>query len=167
MHLFHSPNWFNTWFERIYKIGVGLKGVDGLAEFIAGLALLISPSLVHTVLGAIAEELGDHHAHVYQFIAEYVGRLDDSLARSGLVFLIIFLLSHGILKLALVYCLLKEYVRVYPYALLILGGFLVYQLYVFVRLPTIGMGLFSLLDAIIIYLVWREWHELRAKKVVQ
>lgn len=158
--------WFNHWFERIYKIGVGIKGLDGLIEFVAGISLLLSPSLVHTVLDATASEFGEHHNRAFQFLAEYVGHLDDNLARSGLTFLIIFLISHGFLKLVLVYCLLKEYVRVYPYALAILGGFLVYQLYVFIRVPTIGMALFTLLDAIIIYLVWREWLELRSKKVV-
>lgn len=153
-----------SWFERIYKIGVALKGFDGLVEFIAGLALLISPRLVHIALSSLAAEVGEHHAHTFKFIAEYIGHLDDNLARSGLTFLIVFLISHGVLKLVLVYCLLREYVRVYPYALAILVGFLVYQLYVFIKLPTIGMGIFTLLDIIIIYLVWGEWRELRAKK---
>jgi len=157
--------WFNHWFERIYKIGVGLKGFDGLVEFVAGLALLISPSLVTIILDATTAELGEHHSRALQFLGEYVGRLDDSLASSSLVFLIVFLISHGVIKLVLVYCLLKEYVRVYPYALAILGAFLVYQLYVLIRVPTIGMGIFTLLDAIIIYLVWREWFDLRARKV--
>lgn len=153
-----------SWFERVYKIGVAIKGVDGLLEFIAGIALVISPRLVHIALGGLAAEVGEHHAHVFQFIAEYIGHLDSDLARGGLVFLTIFLISHGVIKLALVYCLLREYVRAYPYALVILVGFLVYQLYAFIKLPTIGMGVFTLLDIIIIYLVWGEWRDLREKK---
>lgn len=164
MRLLPKSGPLSRWFERIYKIGVAIKGIDGLIEFGAGVALLISPHLVHVVLGGVAAEMGEHHAHVFQFIAEYVGRLDDNLAKSGLAFLIIFLISHGLVKLVLVYCLLREYVRVYPYALVILIGFLVYQLYVLIAAPTIGMGIFTLLDIIIIYLVWGEWRELRAKK---
>lgn len=153
-----------SWYAQAYKVGVAIKGLDGLVELVVGLALLIAPHLVHVALSSLAVEVGEHHAHTFQFIAEYIGRLDENLARSGLAFLIVFLISHGVLKLVLVYCLLREYVRVYPYALVILIGFLVYQLYVLIATPTIGMAIFTLLDIIIIYLVWGEWRELRGKK---
>jgi len=154
------------WFEFVYKIGVGIKGFDGLVELIAGIALLISPHIVHVVLGSISGEFHEHmHVHrSFQFISEYVARLDGDLARSGLTFLILFLIIHGLVKLALVYCLLKEIVKAYPYALAVLTLFLIYQAYVFVKAPSIGMALFTILDAVIIWLVWREYRELRAKK---
>ncbi len=160
----HIPLRKKPYFEVIYKIGVGVKGFDGLAELITGVALLISPQLVHVVLGGLAKEFGEHHAQVSQFIAEYVARVDGELARSGLTFLILFLTIHGLVKLGLVYCLLKEIVRAYPVALAILGAFLVYQAYVLIVHPTIGMALFTILDAVIIWLVWGEYRDLQAKK---
>ncbi len=158
---------FNKWFERAYFIGVAIKGFDGLVELVVGLALLISPSLVHSVLSAVAGEAGEHHAHMFRFIAEYVARLDNELAHSGLTFLIIFLIGHGVVKLVLVYCLLKEIVRAYPYALFILVLFLIYQVYVLFGDHSIGMWLFTILDIVIIYLVWGEWRELHHKSVKQ
>lgn len=155
----------NPLFERVYKIGVAVKGVDGLAELVVGIMLLISPQLVHTVLAGLASELGEHHAHVFRFIAEYVARVDTELAASGLTFLIVFLITHGVVKLALVYCLLKEITRAYPISLAILGAFLAYQVYVLIINPTIGMALFTLLDIIIIWLVWGEYKDLREKMV--
>jgi uncharacterized membrane protein len=152
------------WFERVYKIGIAIKGFDGLVEFIAGIALLISPPLVHTLLGGIAREAGEHNGSVYHFIADYIARIDNDLARSGMVFLILFLITHGAVKLALVYCLLKEIVRAYPIALGILVAFLIYQAYVFIISPSLGMALFTILDVIIIWLVWGEYQDLRAKK---
>jgi len=152
------------WFETVYKVGVGIKGFDGLVELVTGIALLISPSLVHTALQAIAAELGERNGSVSHFIADYIARVDNDLAKSGLVFLIIFLITHGIVKLVLVYCLLKEIVKAYPLALGILVLFLVYQLYVFIVQPSIGMGLFTVLDVIIIWLVWGEYQDLKAKK---
>ena len=159
-----SPLRLKPWFEAVYKIGVGIKGFDGLVELAMGVALLISPQLVHSLLGGIARELGERHAQVFQFIAEYVARVDGELARSGLMFLILFLITHGLVKLGLVYCLLREIVRAYPVALAILGAFLVYQVYVFVVHPTIGMAIFSVLDAVIVWLVWGEYSDLKAKK---
>jgi len=154
----------NSWFERIYKIGVAVKGFDGLVELIVGMALWISPALVHRALTVLAGELGEHQGRTIQFITNYVARLDGDLARSGLSFLIFFLILHGIVKLVLVYCLLKEIVKAYPYALAILGLFFVYQLYVFIVSPTIGMALFTLLDGLIIWLVWHEYRDLLGKK---
>ena len=152
------------WFETVYKIGVGIKGFDGLVEFITGIALLISPSLVHTVLSAVAVEVGERHGSVSHFIVDYIARVDNDLSKSGLSFLILFLITHGLVKLALVYCLLKEIVKAYPIALAILVLFLVYQAYVFIVQPSIGMGLFTFLDIVIIWLVWGEYQDLRSKK---
>jgi uncharacterized membrane protein len=156
-----KSNVFNT----IFDIGVVIKGIDGLAELLAGIALLVSPSLVHTVLSGIAGA-NSGRVHVPHLVAQYVARLDDQLAASGLVFLIIFLLTHGIVKLALVYCLLKKIVRAYPIALAILVAFLVYQVYVFIQTPSLSMAVFCILDVVIVGLVWREYRILSPKKVV-
>lgn len=153
----HKP-----WFEGIYKLGVVVKGFDGLVEVTAGIALFLSPGIVHKTLSGLAGTAHHHHSHTAQFIATYVARLDGDLAKSGLTFLIVFLIGHGLVKLVLVYCLLRRLVCAYPYALGVLGLFLVYQLYVIVRDPTaIGMWLFSALDAVIIWLVYGEWRDLR------
>lgn len=152
------------WFETVYKIGVGIKGFDGLVEFLTGVALLIAPSLVHTVLSAVAVEVGERQGSVSHFIVDYIARVDSDLSKSGLGFLVLFLITHGLVKLALVYCLLKEIVKAYPIALAILVLFLVYQAYVFIVEPSIGMGLFTFLDIVIIWLVWGEYQDLRSKK---
>lgn len=148
-------------FNLIYDTGIIIKGIDGLIELVTGVLLLISPGLVHMVLMAVAGRAATAHNHLYHFIGDYVARLDKELAASGLVFLIIFLITHGVVKLVLVYCLLKKIVKVYPAALVILGLFLIYQLYVFIQTPTVGMGLFCVLDAAIVILVWREYKMLK------
>lgn len=156
-------------FQTVYKIGVAIKGFDGLVELLAGLALWLSPSLVHLLLGSIVGEAGEHTGKVAQYIADNVGRVDNDFAKSSLVFLIVFLVSHGVIKLALVYALLKQIVKAYPYALAVLGAFLVYQIYVLVMHPGVGMVVFTVLDAVIIWLVWGEYKDLRDahdKKVV-
>jgi uncharacterized membrane protein len=156
----------SKYFDLIYRIGVIIKGIDGLVELVAGIALIISPTIVHTVLTSIIGEAHEHHGRTFHFIAEYVARLDNDLARSGLLFLTIFLIGHGVVKLVLVYCLLRRYVHAYPYAIAVLVLFLVYQIYVLVQDPlSIGMWLFTILDIAIIWLVWGEYKDLQEKMV--
>ena len=148
------------WF---YDIGVIIKGIDGAIEFLAGLVLWISPRVVHLVLTAIAGEAREGKTATRHFIAGYVARLDSQLARSGLVFLIVFLVIHGAVKLALVYCLLRKIHRAYPIALAVLTAFLAYQIYALVTAPSIGFVIFTVLDAIIIYLVYREYRVIKPR----
>jgi uncharacterized membrane protein len=155
--------WRKPWFERIYRIGIIIKGIDGFLEFVAGTAILISPRLVHMMLSMLASELGQHNARPFQFIAEYIGRVDTQLLHSGLVFLTLFLIIHGAVKLGLVYCLLKRIEKAYPAALVILCAFLVYQVYVLITDPSILMAFFTVLDVVIIWLVWTEYQELKTK----
>ena len=165
-HKKHTQLRKQPWFEAVYKIGIGIKGFDGLVELAVGIALILSPSLVHQVLKSFAGELGEHNVKVLNFIADNIARVDSDLAKSGLTFLIFFLVVHGLVKLALVYCLLREIVRAYPVALVILGAFLVYQAYIFIIHPSLGMALFTILDAVIIWLVWGEYQDLRDKKMI-
>lgn len=155
----------SQWFEMLYKMSIGVKGVDGLVELVAGLLLAFSPGVLHAVLSGIAGEAGGHPGQVHHFVAEHIARLDDDLVKSGLGFLVFFLIGHGIVKLALVYCLLKHIVRAYPWALGVLVLFLVYQLYVLVQdISSIGMWLVTLLDALIIWFVYEEYKKLKWQK---
>lgn len=150
-----------TWYEKVYKIGVAVKGFDGFIELLAGLWLLIAPGSLHQLLQFLFGHAVKHQSHFMQFIAEHIAHIDTELATGGLLVVVLFLLSHGIVKIALVYCLLKEIVWAYPYALAVLGAFTIYQAYLFISHPTIGMGLFTLIDIIIMWLVWGEWQKLK------
>lgn len=156
----------NPWLDRIYMIGVGIKGFDGLVELVAGLWLAIAPASLHGLLTTIIGRAEAHPGRFAALIAENVAHIDKDLARGGLIVVILFLISHGVVKIALVYALLRKLLWAYPYALVVLVVFLMYQLYVFIIHPTIGMALFAVLDAVIIWLVWREWRALLAEKVV-
>lgn len=153
-----------TLLDVFYEIGVILKGVDGLVELVVGILLIVAPSAPHRALSSMVFELGEHPTPLRMLLAGYVEGLDDKLAQSGLVFLVVFLILHGAVKLALVYFLLRRIHRAYPWVLAVLGAFLAYQLYTLIVAPTVGMALLTALDAVIIVLVYREYRELRPAK---
>ncbi len=161
--------WRKPWFERLYRIGIIIKGIDGFLQLFAGVAILISPRLVHVVLGSLITQLGAHNTRPFQFLAEYVGRVDANLVRSGLIFLTLFLIFHGVIKIGLAYCLLRRIEHAYPIALILLLVFLGYEVYVFATSLSILLAIFMVLDMAIIWLVWNEYQELKTnnKKVVK
>ena len=158
--------WFHpkTLLDKTYEIGIFIKGFDGLVELIAGLFLLIvRPSTIGHWTHAITQaELAENP---HSFIATHVLHYGNSLAHGRNTFAIIFLLLHGIIKVTLVVALLRNKPWAYPFAIGALGLFIVYQVYELVTKPTFGMAFLTVLDALIIWLVWREWHQVKTHAV--
>lgn len=142
--------------DLIFLIGVVVKGVDGLAELIGGAVLLfVTPEQIMgltraAVAGELAEDPDDPIANA---LLHGVAHLEASTT----AFLAAYLLVHGAVKLAVVVALLLGSRRVYPWALIVLLGFLVFQLYELITAPTVGIAVLTVLDLLVIWLTWREW----------
>lgn len=154
----------NKWFDRVYKIGVAIKGFDGAVELLAGLGLWLAPGVIHSLLDLVGDAAQERTGHAAQQIAEYVGRLDASVTNGSLTFVIFFLIFHGVIKLGLVYCLLRKIVIAYPMALLALCMFLVYQVYALITEPGPLMAVLTVLDVLIIILVYGEYRKLLSER---
>jgi uncharacterized membrane protein len=152
-----------TRIDRLYYIGVSIKGVDGMLELVLGLALLVVPSLPHTALEAAASKASATTAPIGRFISNYLEGLDGTLSHWGTGLVIAYLVAHGAIKVLLVVCLLLRLHRVYPAAIAVLAAFLAYEIYLFCTGPGVTLGLFIVLDALIIYLVVREYRELKSR----
>ena len=168
MKKFRQPE--TTTLDRVYTIGIAIKGFDGAVELLAGLLLWIAPGMLHALLQVLLGEAQERHTQLARFVAEHIARVDADLTKSGLAVVILFLLLHGVVKVGLVVALFKKWRWAYPWAIVALGGFLVYQVIVFIKHPTLSMALFSVLDAVIVWLVYREYRELsreNKQKMVQ
>lgn len=157
-------SWFKpaTLLDKTYEIGILLKGIDGLLEMLGGILLLVvKPSTITGVAAFLTQRELSHDPH--DFIANHILLYARDLAQGSHVFAVVFLLTHGLVKIVLVAALLRNYRWAYPFALITLGLFVVYQLYRMVIEPTWGMGLLTALDLIIIWLIWREWGQQRIK----
>lgn len=155
----------SKWFDKAYKIGVGIKGVDGLLELVVGIWLIFAPHVPHRLLQNAAQEAHEHNSTIFHLIEREVIHLDAQLTGKVLAFIIVFLIVHGVVKLVLVYCLFRKIHFVYPYALaglLVLFGIQVTPLF---RSPgDLALWFFTILDIIIIYLVWGEYQDIREEK---
>ena len=158
MKFFHP----RTLLDKFYEVGIIIKGIDGAFELLGGLAVLLIPrsTILHLTNVLTRNELANDP---HDFLARHLAHAGHSLATGSHWFAAAFLLTHGIVKVGLVTALLLQKLWAYPWALVLLGLFLIYQIYLLVVHPTFGMGFLSVLDAIIIWLVWREWQHVRAK----
>lgn len=150
-----------TLLDKTYEIGILIKGIDGVLELIGGiLVLTLSPNAINSITQFLTQRELQEDPH--NFIANHIVHAGQHLANGHNVFAAAFLLTHGLVKVVLVTCLLLNKLWAYPWALGILSLFLVYQIYQLVTRPTFGMAFLSVLDAVIIWLVWREWQQVRA-----
>jgi uncharacterized membrane protein len=73
----------------------------------------------------------------------------------------VYLLSHGVAKLVMVGGLWRHRRWAYPFALVFLIGFVVYQLYRMTFDFSVGLALLTVFDVFVIWLVWRDYQEHR------
>ena len=141
-----------------FVVSVLLKGLVSLAEVVAGVVVLfISPSTITDFFLSIA---GDELAES-DFIGKYLTQYAHDFALSSGTFVAVYLLSRGIVKLILVWALLKNQLWAYPWSLVVLSAFVLYQLYQITTTHSIALVLLTLFDLLVMYFIWREWRVVR------
>ena len=150
--------------DKTFKIGLVLKGLDGILEVAGGILLLIlSPSSIeHIARSLTAEELSkDRH----DLIAHYLLHTTSHLSSGVTLFGAIYLLSHGISKIVLVALVLRDKLWAYPWLIVLLLAFIAYQIY---RLAwvhfSVGLTALTVFDAVLVWLTWREYRSKRAHR---
>ena len=146
---------------RLFRMGIFLKGMLSLVEIFAGSTILfISPAIIGgTLINLSQNELAEDPT---SFIANHLLSIAQQFALTPRAFIALYLLSRGIIKLALVVALLKNQLWAYPAALIVLGFFIIYQVYeIYVGHSAFLIAL-TLFDMIIMWLIWHEYRVVRA-----
>ncbi|MBT2504090.1 DUF2127 domain-containing protein [Curtobacterium sp. ISL-83] len=148
-------------FDLVFLVGIALKGLDGVGELLLGLPMLfLRPAQITSLAHlATARELNeDPHDLIAHLLLHGASALSADAALIAAVYLII----HGLVKVAIVIAMLRGSSRVYPWAIAALGAFLVWQCAEMILHPSAGVAALSIFDAIIIVLTWREWRQHRS-----
>ncbi|MEV0697364.1 DUF2127 domain-containing protein [Saccharopolyspora sp. NPDC050389] len=148
--------------DKLFRVAVLLKGLDGAVQLIAGVLLIfLSPNtitrLAHAVvtrdlLGPPAGPLAGHFEEALQHFAG-----------GNRTFVITYLIAHGVIKIGLVIGLMLKIMPLYPVAMAALGLFVVFEVLRAVQTKSVVLPLFAALDVAIIVLVLREYLELRRR----
>ncbi len=141
--------------------GVLLKGAISVAEVIVGLALFFLPPgfilesallvLNHLPIPALQNSL-------MQEVAKYTS--------ATVTFIAFYLISRGFIKALLIFALLRNKLWAYPSSLVVLAGFVLYQLYqIFNDHSLIIVGI-TLFDLVVMYFIFREWNIVKRRQHV-
>ncbi len=156
---------FRRWFHWLFEIGMILKGIDGVLETIGGLLLLVvSKAQLNGIIVLLTQyELSeDPHDRIANAIVAFILHLPVKAKLFGAIYLLI----HGIVKLFLVYELLRERLWAFPVGIAILSVFAAYTVYDLNRHFSFGLLFFAIFNVVIIGFVWYEWR-MRKEKVAK
>ncbi|GAB3560760.1 DUF2127 domain-containing protein [Arthrobacter alkaliphilus] len=148
--------------DRTFRVSLILKGLDGVLELIGGiLLLLIKPEQI----GDLVRLLTQHELarDPNDFLANSLVHMSSNLSGSGTLFGAIYLLLHGLIKIVLVWAVLKDQLWAYPWMIAFLLVFIVYQVYRIVVAFSWGLVLLTAFDIFIVWITGREYRLRRTK----
>jgi uncharacterized membrane protein len=146
--------------HQIFQVSVLLKGTHALIECLGGIALaLVSTSSIANFVNAITQDelIKDPN----DFVATHLLTMAHNFSVQTQHFYAFYLLSHGIVKVALVVGLLREKLWAYPASLIVLTLFVLYQLYRFSYTHGLGLIVLTLFDIVVMGLIWHEYGLMR------
>lgn len=140
-----------------YLAGIALKGIDGLIEICAGVALLLlAPSTIAGIIAFVANiALAEGPLGA---LAAYAPHITSGLTVGTERFVSAYLLVHGAIKLGLVVGLMCHWRHAYPVAVALLTAFVGYQFYRLVRYHSPTLAVFTALDVGIVLLIACDWY---------
>lgn len=147
--------------RALFRLSILLKGAHALLECAAGLLLAFAgTSAMSRLVERLTQDelLEDPNDFLARHLLELAGGLSGSTQR----FYAFYLLSHGVVKLLLVLALLRNRLWAYPASLVVFGLFIVYQLYRFSYTHSPGLVALSVLDLVVIVLIWHEYRVMRS-----
>ncbi len=142
--------------DKIFRVALILKGLDGVLELVGGLLLLVvSPEQI----GEIARFLTQHELSEdpHDLIATSLLHSTAGLGASATLFGAAYLLLHGLVKVVLVWAVLRDNLWAYPWMIAFLVIFIAYQTYQLVLGFSWGLFLLTVFDVFIVVLTWREY----------
>jgi uncharacterized membrane protein len=146
--------------HQIFEIGILLKGAHALVECVGGLVLaVVSTSDIARLVDALTQEelIEDPH----DFVATHLLSLAQNFTVGTQRFYAFYLLSHGLVKVFLVVFLLRNKLWAYPVSLVVLGLFVLYQLYRFSYTQGLGLIALTVFDVGVMGLIWHEYRSVR------
>lgn len=152
----------STLLDRTFRVSLILKGLDGVLELVGGILLLV---ITPEQIGDLVRFLTQHELaqDPNDFLANSLVHLSSNLSGSATLFGAIYLLLHGLVKIVLVWAVLKDKLWAYPWMIAFLLVFILYQGYRIAVAFSWGLVLLTAFDIFIVWITAREYRIHRAR----
>jgi uncharacterized membrane protein len=152
--------------HRAFWLSLFLKGMDGALQLLGGIVvILFEPGTLGKVYRYLTRFLLGKSSHNAE--ADFIRDAAHSFHISIEVLVCIYLLSHGIIKVLLVYGLLKEKLWVFPAALVGFGFFLALEIYRIGEHFYWAILILMCIDVFVVSMVILEWKKVKAQASLQ
>lgn len=148
--------------HELFEISVLLKGAYGIVEIILGTVILffnrhfVTRFLLYFVQGELNE-------NPRNWIANQVLHLSNGITPSSELFMGMYFLSYGVIKIILVTGLLMNRAWAYPSSIVFMTGFMFYEVYRVFHTHSPVLMFLIVFDIIVIALVWHEYRVRRKR----
>lgn len=147
----------------LFRLGVVLKGIDAILEILGAVALwLVSPGFIAAAVHFLTQDEIAEDPH--DLVAHWLRHAAARLSLSSEHFMAVYLLAHGLIKIVMVYALLRNRLWAYPVAIFVFTGFIAYQLYRYTLTGGLGLIFLSAFDTFLIAVIWLEYRAQRRQR---
>jgi uncharacterized membrane protein len=144
--------------HRIFTLWVLLKALGGLIQVLFAAALMAFQ--VGTLQRWLAEEAGwvqERGLPWLDLTRASSGEISSGTQRYAALYLVV----HGLSKIILSICLLRNQRWAYPASMLALLAFVIFQSYQLCLGYSFGLALLTVYDTILIWLIWMEYQAVK------
>ena len=146
--------------HRAFWLSLFLKGLDGLLQLLGGIVVLFfEPGTLGKTYRYLTRFLMGHRTDNPE--AQFIRDAAHSFHMSTEILVFVYLVSHGIIKVLLVYGLLKERLWVFPAALAGFGFFLVLEIFRISQHFYWAIAALMCIDVFVITMVILEWKKVK------
>ncbi len=147
--------------DKFFEVGILIKLLDGILQTISGLALLlIQPEhIAEWAHKLTASELAEDP---HDFLATHINHWANGYTKSMATFAAIYLLSHGIIKVVLIFEVMRNHLWAYIALIVVTAGFIVFQVIHLTEKVSFGFIFLTVVDIAVIYLTIREYKKQKA-----
>jgi len=148
--------------HEVFEASLLLKGLFALSETLSGLGLyFIASDRIKAAIDWLARiEIVEDPS---DFIASHLIAFAQGLSIDTQNFFAFYLTTHGVVKLLMVAALWRRITWAYPASIVVLLGFIAYQVHRYMVAPSVALILLSLFDLVVIWLIWREYKAMVAQ----
>jgi uncharacterized membrane protein len=151
------------WLHDLFEASLVIKAILAAAEAAAGFSLFALPNgHISALAGWLSRYEIAHDRYEWPVRALEAGLAGFSMQTQH--FYAWYLAAHGLLKLAMVFLLARKVSWAYPASMVVLAGFIAYQVHQWVLTGSMPLLVLTAFDALVVVLVWREYRHMRATR---